>query len=398
MFSGAFCVHAPLFRAGHVTGPLAGLRFAVKDVFAVAGHSACFGNPDWLATHPPAVATAPVVERLLGTGATLAGATITDELAFSLTGENAHYGTPPNPAAPDRVPGGSSSGSASAVAAGLVDFALGTDTGGSVRVPASHCGIHGLRPTHGAVSAAGVLPFSPRFDTVGWFARDADMLAKVGGVLLPGDRHAGAVHRARVLADAFALVEPAVRGPLRARAATVLAVLGLEADEVTVGGDGGPGSWLSTYATLQGAEVAQVHRGWIEAAHPRFGSLIGRRVAGALAIEAGAVAHAEGELTLVRARLAALLGDDAVLVLPSAAGVAPLRGQPDERVDADTGPSLALAALASLGGLPQLSLPVFTHGGLPLGLSLIAAPGRDRLLLALARRLGRAAAEHAPGC
>jgi amidase len=187
----AFCAHATTFRGGSPGGPLAGRRFAVKDLFAIAGHRACFGNPDWLSTHWAAEATAPVITWLLDAGAALVGTTVTDELAFSLTGENPHYGTPPNPAAPGRVPGGSSSGSASAVAGGLVDFALGTDTGGSVRVPASHCGIFGFRPTHGAVSPAGVLPFSPSFDTVGWFARDADTLAAVGDRLFPATRDRG---------------------------------------------------------------------------------------------------------------------------------------------------------------------------------------------------------------
>ena len=178
---GAFCRHGeplPALVSSHPPaaargdGALAGRRFAVKDVFEVAGRVACFGNPTWLATHAPAAATAPALRALMGAGAHLAGYTVTDELAFSLTGVNAFYGTPVNPASPGRVPGGSSSGSASAVAGGLCDFALGTDTGGSVRVPASHCGVFGFRPSHGAIPLTGVLPFAPRFDTVGWFARD----------------------------------------------------------------------------------------------------------------------------------------------------------------------------------------------------------------------------------
>src|SRR6201997_2268337 len=154
-------------------GPLAGLDFAVKDLIDVAGHITGGGNPDWLRTHAAAARSAPVVEKLLAAGAALRGKTITDELAFSLEGGNAHYGTPLNPACPDRIPGGSSSGSASAVAARLVDFALGTDTGGSVRVPASFCGLFGFRPTHNAIPLTGVVPFAPSYDTIGWFASDA---------------------------------------------------------------------------------------------------------------------------------------------------------------------------------------------------------------------------------
>ena len=166
-------------------GPLDGLRFAVKDLIDVAGHRTGCGNPTWLATHPPAMVHAVCVEQLLAAGAQCEGKTITDELAFSLLGENHHYGTPLNPAAPDRVPGGSSSGSASAVACGLVDFALGTDTGGSVRVPASNCGIWGWRPSHGFVSVAGVMPLAPTLDTVGILARSMDVLHRAAAVLLP---------------------------------------------------------------------------------------------------------------------------------------------------------------------------------------------------------------------
>src|SRR4051794_4032314 len=147
------------------SGVLDGLRFAVKDIIDVRGHVTGGGNPTWRSTHPPAAAHAVCVDQILNAGALCVGKTISDELAFSLMGENEHYGTPLNPRAPDRVPGGSSSGSASAVAQGLVDFALGTDTGGSVRVPAANVGVWGLRPTHGRISLAGVIPFSPSFDT-----------------------------------------------------------------------------------------------------------------------------------------------------------------------------------------------------------------------------------------
>ena len=178
------------------SGPLDGLTFAVKDLIDVAGHRTGCGNPTWLATHPPATVSAICVEQLLAAGARCEGKTITDEIAFSLLGENHHYGTPLNPAAPDRVPGGSSSGSASAVACGLVDFALGTDTGGSVRIPASNCGIWGLRPSHGFISVAGVMPLAPTLDTVGVFARDINVLERAAAVLLPDDDHTAVDHAA----------------------------------------------------------------------------------------------------------------------------------------------------------------------------------------------------------
>src|SRR5215213_2507005 len=195
-------------------GSLRGLTFAVKDLIDVAGHPTGCGNPTWLATHPPASFSAICVEQLLAAGAKCGGKTITDEFAFSLLGENHHYGTPLNPAAPERVPGGSSSGSASAVACGLVDFALGTDTGGSVRVPASNCGIWGWRPSHGLISVAGVMPFAPTLDTVGVFTRTPELLERVAAVLLAvesptiSEESSGAIYLVR---DAFDLADPAVR-------------------------------------------------------------------------------------------------------------------------------------------------------------------------------------------
>ena len=204
---GAFCANE-VRLAGAAGGPLAGLTFAAKDLFDVAGHVTGAGNPDWLASHPPAARTAPVVQRLVDAGATMIGKTHTDELSRGIFGENAHYGTPINPKAPDRVPGGSSSGSAAAVAGGLVDFALGTDTGGSVRVPASFCGLYGIRPTHGRLPFDGVMAQAPSFDTIGWFAREPQLLARIATVLL-GIEPARTLPRRLVVAeDAFAIAEP----------------------------------------------------------------------------------------------------------------------------------------------------------------------------------------------
>ena len=208
--SNAFVETFEVSHAGN--GSLDGLRFAVKDVIDVTGWKTGCGNPTWRDSHPPAVANAVCVEQLLCAGARCVGKTICDELAFSLLGENHFYGTPLNPRAPDRVPGGSSSGSASAVACGLVDFALGTDTGGSTRVPASNCGVWGFRPSHGFVSVAGVNPLAPSFDTVGVLARNADVLANVGLVLLAGAqgplRKPATIH---LIHEAFAFVDADVQ-------------------------------------------------------------------------------------------------------------------------------------------------------------------------------------------
>ena len=389
---GAFCRHDRVRIPGAAGGPLAGLTFAAKDVFAVAGVTACFGNPTWRDTHPAATRTAAAVEACLRAGATLAGVTLTDELALSLTGENHHYGTPLNPRCPDRVPGGSSAGSAAAVGAGLVDFALGTDTGGSVRVPASHCGLFGFRPTHGAVTTEGLLPLAPRFDTVGWFTRDAGLLERTGQVLLPpAQTPPRAPRRLLFPVDIAAWIDPEAFTVFEQQAVALAARLARPVAAVAIDSGAAPMSaWLDTYLTLQNAEAIALHRAWIETARPAFGSLIGGRIAGALAGKTPAeVARAEALCRALRARLGGLITDGAWLLWPSAAGIAPLRGLADQVINDVTGRSLTLGALASLAGLPQVSLPLGEVDGCPLGVSLVAPANADRALLALGTRAAR---------
>src|SRR5918911_522317 len=196
----AFVPHnLPKPLVGKTDGPLAGLRAAVKDMYDIAGTRTGGGNPDWLRAQAPASANAAAIEQLLDAGATIIGKTVCDEFFFSLAGVNAHYGTPLNPRAPGRLPGGSSSGSASATAAGACDFALGSDTGGSVRVPAAFCGIYGIRPTHGRVHLAGAMAMAPSFDVAGWFASGPGVFRRVGEVLLEGTSHAARIEKLIVL-------------------------------------------------------------------------------------------------------------------------------------------------------------------------------------------------------
>src|ERR1700757_1744768 len=179
----AFVPDPPVHIEGRLGGPLAGLTFAAKDLFDVAGHPTGGGNPDWARSNPVPTQHAWAVQTLLDAGAALIGKTITDEVSLGILGENPFYGTPVNSRAPGRVPGGSSSGSAAAVAAGICDTALGTDTGGSVRVPASFCGLYGIRPTHGRIDTTRMLPQAPTSDTTRWVARNAETSAKVSSVM-----------------------------------------------------------------------------------------------------------------------------------------------------------------------------------------------------------------------
>jgi amidase len=346
------------------------------------------GNPDWRRTHEPAVATAPAVQALLDAGATLFGKTITDELAYSLNGQNFHYGTPANANAPGRIPGGSSSGSASAVASGLVDLALGSDTGGSIRVPASYCGILGLRPTHGRLTLAGVMPLAPSFDTVGWFAREPAVLRRAGEVLF-GAMAEDAPARGRLLLaeDAFQLAEPAAWAALAPLVERLEARLG-KAERVRLGEPGGGlGAWMLRFRILQAREIWAVHGAWIGDTKPAFGPEIAERFAWAQTIAEEDAAAAKPEREAFAARLAALLADGSLLCLPSAPGIAPRLDTPAEQLVEHRGRTLSLTCIAGLARLPQISLPLARVAGCPLGLSLIGPPGADLTLLTFAETL-----------
>ena len=264
----AFCTDTEAFLPGATSGPLTGLTFAAKDIFDVAGHVTGAGNPDWKATHQPAEQTAWAVQVLVDAGATLVGKTHTDELTRGIYGENAHYGTPINPRAPDRVPGGSSSGSAAAVAGGLVDFALGSDTGGSVRIPASFCGIYGLRPTHGRISMQGVLHGSTTYDTIGFFARDAELFARVGEVLLQSPVRPGRPRHLIVAEDAFEATDPDVVAALQPQLAEVSSMVDVVTRQHL--SPSGLQAWVHQFAVLAGRETLASMRDWIDRVNPRL--------------------------------------------------------------------------------------------------------------------------------
>ena len=375
----AFCRHTHVALDGVAAGPLRGLTFAAKDVFDVAGHRTGNGNPVWLETHPPAARTASVVQRLLAAGASMVGKTHTDELTYSINGENVHYGTPINPRAPGRIPGGSSSGSAAAVAGGLVDFALGTDCGGSVRIPASYCGIYGVRTTHGLVPVDGVIDLAASFDTVGWFARDPAMTPRVGDVLLPATSDF-VPQRLLIAADAFALVGAETAAAL-APAVTLLKALLPDHRDVSVYNSDDPAVWSNIFRILQGDEIRRCHGDWIDAHKPNFGPGIAERFRWTRTIDTAEVERMRPLREDIAGHMTSLLGNDAVLCLPTAPGIAPKLATPAAELETFRGRAFALLCIAGLARLPQLSLPLAAVANCPLGLSLIAPRGGDRGLL-----------------
>ena len=376
---GAFCAHGRVTRQTASSGPLAGVTFGVKDLFDVAGLPTGAGSPEWLRAHPRAEHTAPAVQRLLDAGARFVGKTQTDELAWSLNGQNAHYGTPVNAAAPERIPGGSSSGSAAAVAAGLVDFAVGSDTGGSVRLPASYCGLYGMRPSHGRIPIDGAVPLAPSYDTVGWFARDAARLASVGRVLLADAAPAAPPTRLLIAADLFARLTPAARAALEPALAALAGRIGA-AETVTLAGDALP-DWREAFRLIQSAEVWGVHDDWVTTAQPALGPGIRDRFMAASRLDAAEVAAARRLRAQVRQQLDGMLTPGTLLAVPAAPVIAPLRTAPPEELERVRAAALALLCPAGHAGLPQLVLPAARLEGCPFGLSLIAPRGADTVLL-----------------
>ncbi len=369
-------------------GPLAGRTFASKDIFDVAGKVTGGGNPAWASTHPPAEANAWVVRQLLDAGAELAGKTITDELTRGIFGENVHYGTPVNPRAPGRVPGGSSSGSASAVAGELVDFALGSDTGGSVRVPASFCGLYGLRPTHGRIPRGGMLLQAPSYDTIGWFARDPDTFQRVGRVLLASDAEPPLPAQLLIAEDAFELAEPETRSALNAVVENLgpmfqsVTTLRLSPTSLT--------DWSNQQQILQSREAWEAVREWIDRVNPAFSFEVSDRYVTARAVTDEQVAAAQlGREDIVARMNEVFQGGNKVMCLPTTISPAPLKGQPVSQRHEMRLRNSALTSIAGNTGRPQISLPLAQVDGLPVGLSLMGDRGADEVLIALAKKLGK---------
>ncbi len=376
---------------GAKSGPLEGLQVAVKDLFAVRGFPIGAGVPEWLREQSPAAQTAPAVQALLDAGADIRGIAQTDEFAYSIAGNNDHYGAPPNPAAPHAVTGGSSSGPASAVALGEADIGLGTDTAGSVRVPASYVGLFGIRTTYGAVSREGLEALSPDFDTVGWLTRDAATAAAVGDVLLPPGIPLAALRTVTVPA-LNALAEPAVEAAIDHAVRALCAAGTLPPRERVDIPAGQLEAWFLASRAWQAWQAWQVRGAWVTSHPGALGPAVAGRFAIASRVSAEEARAAHATLTEAAATIRELL-DGAVLALPSTASPATARDATPGRVDAVRGQTLRLTAPAIIAGVPALSLPVATvrderhDATMPVGLCLVAGRDTDRGLLALANDL-----------
>ena len=363
--------------AGAGTGPLAGRRVAVKDLFAIAGHRIGAGVPAHLAHARVQTITATAVQDLLDAGADVAGIARTDEFAYSIAGANPHYGTPPNARVPGALPGGSSSGPASAVALGQADVGLATDTGGSIRVPASYQGLWGLRTTHGRVSREGLLPLAPSFDTAGWLTRDRAVLAACSRVSAIGARAIAAPDRFVLAPQLLDDLAAPVRDAFTAWAA------GVEADETDLGD---VAAAQEAFRVVQAFEAWETDGDWLTAHPDAVSGAVASRFRIAAAISADEAAAARDALAVHRERFARAL-EGAVLLLPSAASIAPQSTADPAEVDAVRTQTLRLTCVAGILGAPALSAPLLELHGAPLGVCLVGPRDSDDALIHLAASL-----------
>jgi amidase len=387
----AFLPYPPAAVPHATHGPLSGLTLAVKDIFDVAGYPTGCGQPTALALSGIKTTTAPIVRRFLDAGASFVGKTHTVELAYALNGLNHHFGTPINPAAPDRLPGGSSSGSAAAVAARLADIGLGSDTGGSVRGPASYCGLFGIRPTHGRLPLEATMPLAPSFDTPGWFCRDARVFQRVGAAIL-GEDPAALPEEPRLLVatDCFALASKKAAPLFESVVKRIDRMLSPVA-EVRAAPDGfDPLYWAFRY--LQGAEAWAAHGAFIERYRPALGPGIAERFNGGKAVTKAQVKESKAVRERFTRSFRDLLGTDGVLILPTVPDVAPRLDASEKELEESRAQSLRLLCLSGLSGFPQISVPALTRDGAPIGLSVIGPPGTDLGLVRIALRVAKAAA------
>lgn len=368
-------------------GPLAGLTIAVKDMYAIAGERCGAGNPDWLAAQAPAARHCPAVDKLLAAGGTIMGKTVCDEFFYSVTGMNAHYGTPLNPRAPGRIPGGSSSGSASAVSAGACDLALGSDTGGSSRVPAANCGIYGIRVSHGRMDLSGVASMAPSFDAGGWFAATPGLFALAGPVLLDGwDARADiTIAGFRLLDYALSLAAPDTAALCRRFIQQAAPVLGrpssTDFDMAAIE------AWREAFRQAQAFEAWESFGAFISARKPQLGPGVAERMQAAATITAEQAGQARARLREAARLIEAATEGRQVLVLPTSPDIAPLLSESGPALDDYRTRSMRLSCLASISGLPQVTIPIGTVRGAPFGLSFLGWRHGEEALLALARRL-----------
>ena len=391
--SAIFCKHGPKDLSISDNGALVGKRLAVKDLFALKGEKNSAGNPDWSAQASEASSNAFAVERLLQQGCRFVGFTHTDEIAYSLEGNNIHFGAAENPKLKGHACGGSSMGSAAAVAAGLADIGLGTDTGGSIRVPASYCGLFGFRPSHGAVNSEGLIPLAPAFDTTGWFTQSAELLEKVGEQLLPqkeSNPFSDLSEQELVVCDElFDLVQPELASALKLEL-TRITPLFKKVTQFKLQDKSILTKLADTFRILQGREISRTHGLWVKKEKPSFAPAVAQRFNMAMALTEQEEQQAKEIQLQWQSIVKQNLSNTSVLFLPTTPTIAPKLGADTSSIRMNI---LTLTAIAGLTGSAQVHLPLINIKHLetiaPYGFSLLMLKNNDLSLLKLTNKLAK---------
>jgi len=357
-------------------GILTDLAFTVKDLFDVKGHVSACGNPTWAATHDAATVNAELVDTLLMMGAHLKGKTQMNELAYGMDGDNIHFGMPVNPMDPEALPGGSSSGSAVAVAAGLVDFALGTDTAGSVRVPASYCGIFGIRPTHNTLSLKGVMPLSQSLDVAGFFAKDDQTFSSVATGLF---RKTNMMFNNCVMVeDAFDQADDDAKKVFRNIVSQIRPLF--NAFRPVKLSKEGLNDWRNIFRHIQGYEVWRNHGVWYTQNAPLMSQAISDRFNWAATITESTYRDCVNRQAEIADHVVSTLKNDTVLILPTVPGYAPSRSAKGAIGESGRNRILNLTCISGISGTPQVSIPCLCNGRF-LGISILGPRGSDVCLI-----------------
>jgi len=380
---------------GAQDGTLGGLSFVAKDLFSIQGHTSSFGHPRWRSTHSPSESTARVVRDLLDAGAKMTGLAKMDQLAYSLIGDVGEGRPPLNSTDPSLYCGGSSSGSASAVAGGLADFALGTDTAGSIRVPAAVCGILGLRPTLGVVSPDGVIPLAPSFDVPGVLARDANVLSRVFAAVIDTPPEMPEVRRVLMAEDLFGDADVATgqTGAQVGAAIAALMSLSIETIDFRTLSDSDPGA---VFARVQGREIWDLHGEWVEKNSQFLDDDVCTRLKQCKLLSLDSESNRLADLEIVkeyRRRFIDVIEPGTVVVTPVVPRHGPQRSWGRQEMSEFRSGCFRLTAPAGLAGAPQATWSTTTGNGRRLGVGLLTAPGGDHLLLSLLERLSGWSAE-----
>ena len=358
-------------------GLLSNLNFVLKDMCDVKNLKTSCGNPDFFKKCDFANDYAPFLKDLLNEGPVLKGITVCDEFFYSLIGENGHYGTPTNLNAPSCVPGGSSSGSAAALTTDLYDFSIGSDTGGSVRIPASFCGLIGMRPTHNRINTKGVYPMAPSFDTIGWFANNPEIFQKVGNVLLNNIERSNVDFKQYVVAeDLLELCDAEVQDNFNNYINVNIPNINktrLSTNTKAIIAD--------NFRILQGAEVKENIIPWIENNKPNISPEIRSRIDMASKITDIEVNRALIFRKTLIDEIKKSLPEGTIAVFPTSPFSAPKSGQDDESLGSFRKRLMELTSVAGMTSRPQITIPRLKDKSGPVGISLLGWKYSDEILL-----------------